>query len=829
MQVSGGKMKKHINLISILTILFIITSNIFAVNVVGEKPLNLPIKYQMPAADDELNIDISLVDSIGRMALPWEVCSDRDDNVTYLTKNGQKQFKTINYLDNFFVYKEDGEFVNIIKDNYLNKTIFSENSEDYGWIKKSKLLLWSHGLVTEKGKINRKAMILNTVNHLKGEDVNDTPDIVKFRKGPEQKAHLTGEESQLFQFFYIYKISENGKSVLLGKNSFFGPTTVKKVIKGWVPRSRAIFWFNRLAVEPNWATEAVAERQNGNKVTFFSNKPAATNFKAGNVNPEEVIWNNDPISTERLIGEWRRFPILRAEEKDKSIITTGVMGDIYTKEGRLLAEENQKIAEMKRKIDNQIAHKRNIKIVFVVDGTKSMAKVFKAVSSAVKSTAEKLNLEYRGKYGENSIDYAGVIYRDYSEGRARQCRTLTFNSTQSFEQFFNPAVARDMNNNTYYESMYLGLETALKSLGLDKDQTNVVILIGDAGNHYPDSKGRTANNVAKLMAEKFCHFIAIQAHNSSQSKAYGAFITQNKVIALSAAKKYRKILSEKYQDMYDLGELEWEQQGTKFNLGQSPLGAKVVGLAANTQMNESEIQTEIEQFIKGVDTSNDSLIAKLNRIVGGAGFENEQKPGKTAIDEQKTDDFYTLPFAEGIWAVFQQSGLTLKELATLKVDKYQVYTPGYTAMTLNTQTHPMMKRVLLMDATELGDLERCLRRLRSATTGSQRREALYDTWLEILKEYLGESQNENVLQNLSMEQINQKLWELPGTHSMIGNIRLKDIHNEAIFNDRELNIYISKILEKHSKIQNIFFSHNYQYGFRSNERPYYWIAENLLP
>ncbi|MBN2279958.1 MAG: hypothetical protein JXQ65_05210 [Candidatus Marinimicrobia bacterium] len=812
----------------IVTILLFSGNLILAQNIVGKSPLNQPIKYQLPATDDSLFISTSMVKDEERMNIPWEVYSDRDENITYLSKNARTPFKTAAFLDQFFVLEEEGDFLHIIKDETFNKTVFSENAEDFGWIHQSKLLLWNHNLVTEKGKINRKAMILNTVEQLKGENEQDAPDIVKFRKGPELKALLTGEESQLFQFFYIYKISDDGKSVLLGKNSFFGPTTARKVMKGWVPRSRAIFWFNRLAVEPNWEEEAVAQRKKGQKVTFFAQKTDAGLFKSGSPFDEsKVIWNNDPLSTERLIGEWRRFPVLRGEEKDKAILTTGVMGDIYTKQGKLLAEENQKIAEMKRKIDTQIAHKRNIKIVFVVDGTQSMSGVFRAVSDAVRSAAEKLNLEFRGKYGENSIDFAGVIYRDYSEGRARQCRTLSFNSSQSFEEFFDPAEARDINNTTYYESMYLGLETALKSLGLDKDQTNVVILIGDAGNHYPDAQKRTANDIAELMAEKYCHFIAIQAHNSSKSPAYEAFITQNKVIALSAATKYRAILSEKYQELYDLGDLEWKQEENKFNLSQSPLAAKVIGLAANSEMGQKDIQMEIEQFIKGVDAGNDSLIAKLNAIVDGKGFERAEESPQ--VVEEQVADFYTLPFAEGIWAVFQQSGLTLEELATLKVDKYQVYTPGYTSNLVDGQSEPLMKRVLLMDATELGDLERCLRKLRSATSGSLRREALYETWLEILKEYLGETQNEEILKNLSMEQINEKLWELPGTHSMIGDIKLKDIYNEALLTDRELNIYITKILEKHEKIQNIFFSHNYRFGFRSNERPYYWIEESMLP
>jgi len=167
-------------------------------------------------------------------------------------------------------------------------------------------------------------------------------------------------------------------------------------------------------------------------------------------------------------------------------------------------------------------------------------------------------------------------------------------------------------------------------------------------------------------------------------------------------------------------------------------------------------------------------------------------------------------------------------LATLKVNKYQIYTPGYTSMQVEGQQHDQFQRVLLMDATELGDLERSLRELRSATTGSQRREALYNTWLQILKEYLGETGNVK-FKELTMEEINRKLWELPGAGSMIGDLKLKNIYDESKLTDAELNRYIKSILEKHNKIQSIFFSQDYRYGFRSNERPYYWIKEDLLP
>ncbi|MCF7885229.1 MAG: hypothetical protein K9M80_01935 [Candidatus Marinimicrobia bacterium] len=809
-------------LVFLIIILFSIP--IFANPLQGKKVLYMPMKYNQPASDDSLGVDISKVADSERMSIIWEVYSDRSNNLTFHSPRGE-QYKQAGFMEQFFVLEERAECLHIVKDPNLQKDTLSAEAVDYGWIPKQNLLLWSNNLVTQKGQINRKAMILNTVEQLKSENAGDKPDIVRFRESPVNNAQLTGEESRLFQFFYIFKKSENGDYLLLGKNSFFGETSVNTVIKGWVPNDRSVLWFNRVAIEPNWEYEAVQERKNGKKAKFFSNIDAARSFKLGAPqDKKDIIWKNDPLSSERLIGEWRRFPVLRNDPADPAILNTGVMGDIYTEQGKKLAKMSEKIAKTQNKIDKLIAQKRKIKIVFVVDGTRSMQKVFKAVSQAIRNSTKDLNLEYRNKYGENAIDFAGVIYRDYSESRRLRVRTRGFKSTQSFESFFNPEKAKDISNNTHAEAPYLGLETALKSLGLKEDETNVIIQLGDAGNHVPDQEGRTPEKIAEMMADNYCHYISIQVHKPSVSQVYDNFTSQSKKIALQAAQKYHRILSEKYKGLFNLSDLEWEIEGGNYNLKESPLAAKVVAMDDGETMNESEIQHEIEKFIGGVDASNDSLITRINRITAGASYTEEQRKA----EKNSEGDFYTLPFSEGIWAVFQQSGLSVDELATLKVNKYQVYTPGYTSMRVEGQTHDLFKRVLLMDATELGDLERTLRQLRSATTGSQRRDALYNTWMQILKEYLGEAGNTQ-FKDLTMEQINRKLWELPGTNSLISNIKLKDIYNERKLTDSELNKYIDSILRKHSKIQNIFFSQGYKYGFRSNERPYYWIKEELLP
>jgi len=791
----------------------------------GEKVLNRPMKYNQPESDDNLKIDYTMTKESKRMSIVWEVYSDRNNNTTYHSPDGN-EYKEVQFLDKLYVLKEKEKYLHVVKDPKLRRDTLSSEAVDLGWIPKSKLLLWANSLVTQRGRINRKAMILNTVEQLKTEKPGDKPNIVKFRKGPGGGSTPTGQEGQLFQFFYIYKKSQDGNYYLLGKNSFFGSTSVNSVIRGWVPSDRAVRWFNRVAIEPNWNYESVQERKNNKKVKFFRHLSAAKKYKRGeNVDDKEIIWDNDPLSSERLIGEWRRFPVLRADSSDRSILETGVMGDIYTEEGEKLAQMNKKIAKTQDKIDELVAKKRKIKIVFVVDGTRSMSKVFKAVSQGIRNSTEKLNLEYRDKYGKNAIDFAGVIYRDYSEDRVRRVRTRGFQSTQSFESFFDPKKARDIDNNTHAEAPFLGLETALKGLDLNKNQTNVIIHLGDAGNHIPDKKELTPKKIANIMANKYCHYISIQVHKPSVSQAYDKFTQQNRKIARLAAEEYRKILSNKYKGLFNLDKLHWQKNDNHYSLQESPLAAKVIAQTTGESLSEKQIQSEIEKFISGVDASNDSLITKINKIASGASYEEEQQKSK----KQKKNDFYTLPFADGIWAVFQQSGLTMDELSNLKMDKYQIYTPGYTTMEVQGQKHDLFKRVLLMDATELGDLERALRKLRRATGGNERREALYNTWLQIIKKYLGESGESENFEELTMEQVNQKLWELPGTNSIIGNLKLKNIYNERKLTDQELNKYIEQILRKHEKIQQIFFSQNYKYGFRSNERPYYWIKESLLP
>ena len=74
----------------------------------------------------------------------WRVYSDRDNNQTFKDPYLKTPFKTIQFMDAFFVVQERWNAVRIAKyDGALgDKYTIQHDSLDYGWIEKTRLLLW---------------------------------------------------------------------------------------------------------------------------------------------------------------------------------------------------------------------------------------------------------------------------------------------------------------------------------------------------------------------------------------------------------------------------------------------------------------------------------------------------------------------------------------------------------------------------------------------------------------------------------------------------------------------------------------------------------------
>jgi hypothetical protein len=112
------------------------------------------------------------------------------------------------------------KYLHLVKDPNINKDgIFSENSEDFGWIAAENLLLWNHCLVYENG-INKRVFI--------------------FRNKMTENYFISSQEidelntANYFQVLYILKAEKDRSLLAKSVRIFGGKDILDDNIIGWV-------------------------------------------------------------------------------------------------------------------------------------------------------------------------------------------------------------------------------------------------------------------------------------------------------------------------------------------------------------------------------------------------------------------------------------------------------------------------------------------------------------------------------------------------------------------------------------------------------------------
>ena len=241
----------------------------------------------------------------------WEVYSDRCNNLTYTQPSGRLVKAVLSFMDKFYVAERKPDFLRIMKDPDISPHgFFSDKAEDYGWIHVSKLLLWDHCLVSSN-HIDKKVVLSNAsfgYDLDKHSFTHKPNDAIPVYEDPELR-FAAGVGFSPFDIFFLYKSCDN--AWLVGNNPRLQLGENPEACIGWVSKSNALIWENRIAIEPNWEAMAVAERKRNRIVTcVFFDPVSASMFMAGRfVHQDYVLWQNDPYE-HRMPGEMLRFPVL---------------------------------------------------------------------------------------------------------------------------------------------------------------------------------------------------------------------------------------------------------------------------------------------------------------------------------------------------------------------------------------------------------------------------------------------------------------------------------------------------------------------------------------
>lgn len=766
---------------------------------------------------------------------PWIVYASSAPSFSFEEPGGFTIFKELGFMQQFFVIDETNDYIRIASSSGFDPPtlIINDDAIDYGWVRKNAMLLWAHCIVTDEGRIDKKAMIMNTLDLVSSRRVQLQgleADVVNFYYSSDLR-EATGRESRMFELFFAYKITDS--AVLLGRASRARDESdrehMRNLILGWVPRNRVVMWDHRVAVEPNWDEQAVRERQQeGVSASIFPEQRDALSFQNRRNPANMAIIDEKSIKgdfySERMLGEWFRYAVYH--ERDY-IMRLGVIGEINTPRGQL---DKVTKAEIDRDVSIATARMRNINIVFVIDGTNSMQPYFQSVSDAIERSMQRLG-RHSADDALNSMRFGAVVYRDYAERhRLTEIKELTTNYRE-VTRFLNSVDARDYYDTDLPEAVYYGLMTALLGLLTNDDETNIIVLVGDAGNHHRDDPSQVdESEIIELIAEKKCGFLAFQVHNDPHP-TYDEFRIQIQRFMLAAANNiYQELLSRNLEG-YVLDKPEWNRLDANTYRLDNYINMATLVYAHKNQVMDTQLLTDeiIEVVHRSIERTNETLF-RISRVV------SEGRALQDVLDDaqsvREASSRYISSYNPALLNFFYNNlDIEREKLEYLCDKKFQIHTEGYASLHVEGLQHPLFRKVLLLSRQDLSKTLDMINRLYSASTQSDRRMAMQNAYIDMLIRHIGRIDRSDLLQ-LTIEEVSSRIVGLPGTNSFINNIRLEDITNPGVLPDHELNTYAREIDMKRETIMRIYNESRdnpYRYSLMLNNEPYYWIEDYLIP
>jgi len=766
--------------------------------------MKVPNGYELPIG--ETSFDVSFDEKEGDQNNFWIVYSDRPNNLTYNGMTGKKE-KVVQFLERFYVIETVDSFLHVVKHDpearsgkRLNKTAI-----DCGWMKKERALLWNHALVNRQ-MVTKKVLTINNIESIKNPKKYVEGKKIKLYNDPE----LTIENEndvRLFQFLYLYK--EVGNSYLIGKADRCNNSPAS--ILGWISKDMVKLWSDRVTLEPNTDYNAIQNRISQNvKTAVFADKKSAIAYKNGEISWGKALWKDDLWSEGEMTKEkkeacWKRLPILE-NDSETNILKTGIISDIFDSGGDVVITSDEYEKELK-KINTKRDEYRNINVVFVIDGTLSMQPYFSSVVNSLKRVNSLL------EESKNNYRFGAVVYRDYAEeecpfgNRLVNIQTLT-SSKGEIKKFLESMIpeAKDCLDKDVPEAMYYGINRGLRMM--DPINTNIMIVVGDAGNRDDDERGITIDKITDKMAELNCHYINVQV-KQSEHESYMKFILQNKqIIEMTSAKHKEKTLK---NHEFDKPLLEMELDN-KWTIGY-PEKSSIMGMLlhpdyGNGIMKPIELENVLVNSFKKIEQYHQEQLEIMDVNLSGIGKRNKK-------------------MNMALFSLLNQADIDTSFIKKISNDNFQFFVEGYTPLFSAKVSEPLYQYTLYADKHEYSSLDNMLYDLTKVSTGSERRVNIENVFKETLKNYYGNKEVGEALNKMNVGEIMKMVSGLPTSSEMLKNYKVSDFRNKRIIPDQKMDEIFRYLEEKGKSFTQI--SHDPAYMFKSADVIYYWIPQRFIP
>ncbi len=841
-------MKNNLVTVLLLLIFFVQNSDAQKFN----RCLELPQAFNKPIFNDAYHLSPikPVVPSV-----PWTVICDRSEpelTQTYSKPdvNSQK-LRNVEWLETYSVVEEEKEWVRLAKGRRKQGVEFYDGTvQDFGWIMKKNLLLWTSSLRDSKSGIHLKAFLLNKAKELKDIMKLKNKDVANIYKGPETVTTIG--EKQIYEFYFVLK-SENDR-YLLCKNETTGEAMTDEIV-GWVEKRRLTEWNTRMSLEPNFDAGAFKERAaNKNLICMgFADQQSANSYvETGVIDNENMIWNNDPVrlspeqlakeNPRRFKGAVIRFPLLTNNDKS---YTSGVIGDIVTKNTAVSAQG--KISEisyssMVNANQKSETSRNNYNVMFLIEGTNSIASYNTAIIDAIKKLKIEMNDIQNLKFG-------AAIYRDVPEKQSNKLldiKKLTSNVDEVISFVQNAEFGR-WHDNDDYTALNYGMNQALLESGLDKSHTNIICVIGSYADFIQDKVRRTdaeASNdpymikrekIESLLANLGAHIVFIQA-KAEDSDASEKFARQARSFILESAKlqydEYKNLKAYMPNMVFGNPDIDDIDEGNDLKIRNGPNIGRIIKPDVGKTLSKDKVQQVIEETFVEIKNFNDQTMKKMSRMIEDGESIGEISAGAFAPAMAKLlysylKDKKTNAYSED-------------DVKKLVDDKYKLYQTVYVPKKAKGARYDQMSYVLFMPKSDLEDYVKQLKVMKRALgeTNDFRRESLYNFIVSLLERYTGNksiSKDANKLSTQDLRELMQGLKKEGGKGGLLNlsipgqeDFNIGDIKDKRKLTDEQVQSFVTKIVEKANAIDNILEQgEDYEFSYKSSKNRYYWIPLEL--
>jgi len=768
--------------------------------------------------------------------LAWAVYSDRKDNEVFYDPFDNEVKGRLPFMGRYFVDKVDGNWVHLVtvKTSGISGHKVDKN---IGWIDAANLILSKYPVLSDNGAPKKK-MVLMSASDFDPDKVNNRifDDKHYFSNPATQTGNLlkkyeTRKKADKFKILFVVK--ETTSAVLLASSDKINQSSE---VYGWIHQFKTTAWDTRVCLEPVSGRKAqlIDKNPDGSSKSayVFLNIYDLTTFLSNGQNiSKETILKEIRLKKRRMLGMEMRYPVMPWDNNGntrKKIAVIAQLGDLEDGIGGECDEVCQR-AKLRHQLDSINKLANTVNALIVIDGTSSMKKYGPVVARSIENIINERQLD-----GEQEMKWGLAIYRDYAD-KKRIFEIIRINDDDKGVVEKLRKIDYSTKNPEHAEAHYYGMTEAIKRAGFVNGQSNIIVLVGDAGNHLNDKNNLTKESVIDLLAEKRINLISFQVNflTGSAAPAYSKFSGDSKSYILNSAKKFINKLNNSKglnvrlnkgttQNSYSLGFSGFKSEKTKPLFGM--FNHALPGNSMSVRIFRNNFVNSYLNYMKLLDYQRN----KLNCLIT-----NDCDPEEEVTEEcarcGKLLDACKCPIFDGETDDICRLLNLTDEQCQLFVDQGQISISGFTHMKLGNDE--VFNSVAYMSTTYKAKLDERLGELAYITgSGQKARDKFYKTLISLIKGLVGENTPETEIKKWTFDETWEIILNIPFSNKSSLNTRqISDLLTENISSD-EFEIFLENFKGQTETFINFPRDKDLKYTeYRSGSQTFYWIPFSVIP